>query len=433
MALQTLLSGKRNLNKKETFVMAIQSLVSRISRFSALSVSLLIGASALMAQGYYDDDIYYDASKAKKETKKAAKAKNNESRYETQPASQYYYDGAAYVPWNNVGDYQAADSYSADGSSTRDVDEYNRRTSSAASQQVDSISLQQFEEMSNTHNLARFHGSKVAQDAYVENTGGYDDGYQQPVSNVTINLVGSYPYYNSWNSPWYWNSWGYYDPFWGWGWSGPSWSWGWGPSWAWGPSWGWGPSWSWGPPWGWGPSWGCGPAWGVPSRPHYTSSGAFAPNRPRTSSGSYRNNSYRNGAYGSNRGSIANSRGRRPSANGAVNSSNMNGAASSTRPGYRQPIGRPNTSGTVGNGSSSGAQRGRGGYINRQSGVNQNTNTQRYNSNSSNRSNNHYNSNSYNSSRGRSGSIGGSSSGSRGGGFSGGGSSRGSGGGHRGR
>ena len=38
-------------------------------RLSALSISLLVGASALMAQDYYDDDIYYDASKAKKETK----------------------------------------------------------------------------------------------------------------------------------------------------------------------------------------------------------------------------------------------------------------------------------------------------------------------------------------------------------------------------
>ena len=229
--------------------MAVKSLFFRLS---ALSISLLVGASALMAQDYYDDDIYYDASKAKKETKKPQKAKNNESRYSAEPASQYYYDGASYVPWNNVGEYQSADSYNVAGTSTRDVDEYNRRTQSAASEQVDSITLQQFEEMSNTRNLARFHGSQTAKDAYVENTGDYADGYdtygyQQPTSNVTINLVGGYPYYNSWNSPWYWNSWGYYDPFWGWGWTGPSWSWGWGPSWAWGPA--WGPSWSWGPSW----------------------------------------------------------------------------------------------------------------------------------------------------------------------------------------
>ena len=44
-------------------------------RLSALSISLLVGASALMAQDYYDDDIYYDASKAKKETKKASEGK----------------------------------------------------------------------------------------------------------------------------------------------------------------------------------------------------------------------------------------------------------------------------------------------------------------------------------------------------------------------
>ena len=199
--------------------------MKRLARYILAAAGILSVAAPAMAQDYYDDDIYYDASKAKKETKKPQKAKNNESRYSAEPASQYYYDGASYVPWNNVGEYQSADSYNVAGTSTRDVDEYNRRTQSAASEQVDSITLQQFEEMSNTRNLARFHGSQTAKDAYVENTGDYADGYdtygyQQPTSNVTINLVGGYPYYNSWNSPWYWNSWGYYDPFWGWGWTG---------------------------------------------------------------------------------------------------------------------------------------------------------------------------------------------------------------------
>lgn len=414
--------------------MRIQSFLSRIS---VLSVSLVMGVSAVSSQSYYDDDIYYDASKAPKKTEKIDKARRDsksavraDASRQSQQASQYYYDGAAYVPWNNVGDYQSADSYSVDGTSTRDVDEYNRRYtgSQASSSQCDSISLEQFEEMSNTKNLARFHDSSAAREAYaddVDESAAYsNDAYTysaQPQTTLNINVVGGYPYYPyyGYSSPWYWNSWGYYDPWWGW--SGPSWSWGWGPSFAWGPSWGWGPSWSWGP------------SWGVSSRPHYTSPGAYAPNRTHASSGTYRGNSYRNGAGAGSPSTIGNSLGRRPSGS---QGSNRNGVTQSARPGYREPISRPNTSGTV-NGASSGAQRGRAGYESRQSGINNNNSSTRYNSNTYRNNSNSNNSNSWNSnsSRGRSGSFGGSSSGSSRGGFSGGGVSRGSsgGGGHRGR
>ena len=240
--------------------MRIQSFLTRISM---LSVALLTGVSVVSAQSYYDDDIYYDASKAPKKTEKNEKARRDSNgavrsgaSRQSQPASQYYYDGAAYVPWNNVGNYQSADTYSAEGTSTRDVDEYNRRYtgSQAPSSQCDSISLDQFEEMSNTKNLARFHDSSVAKEAYADEedgSGEYSyDAYSygtQPQTTLNINVVGGYPYYPyypyyGYSSPWYWNSWGYYDPWWGW--SSPSWSWGWGPSFVWGPSWGWGPSWS---------------------------------------------------------------------------------------------------------------------------------------------------------------------------------------------
>lgn len=430
--------------------MRIQSFYTRLS---LLTASMLIGISASVAQSYYDDDIYYDASKAKTETKKVVdKAKANEAKFRQQQASQYYYDGAAYVPWNNVGDYQSADTYSVDGTSMRDVDEYNRRTPAAQpAEKCDSITLEQFEEMSNTRNLARFHDSETARSAYGENVddlGLYGSeanaySYQQPAT-VNINVYGGYdgypyygyPYYSYINSPWYtspwyWNSWSYYDPWWGWGWGGPSWSWGWGPSIAWGPSWGWGPSWSWGPSWGWGgPVWGGG---GVAVRPNHTSSGAYAPNRTHASSGSYRGSSVRGGAAGGSHGSIGNSLGRRPSTATGVNGA---GASSVARPGYREPIGTPNVSGT----SVSGSQRGRAGYNSRQSGVVNQSTQQRpiYNnsrpSNSYNQNSNSYNYNS-NSSRGRTGSFGSSSGGYSGGGYSGGGASRGnsSGGGHRGR
>ena len=47
--------------------MRIQSFLTRISM---LSVALLTGVSVVSAQSYYDDDIYYDASKAPKKTEK---------------------------------------------------------------------------------------------------------------------------------------------------------------------------------------------------------------------------------------------------------------------------------------------------------------------------------------------------------------------------
>lgn len=418
-----------------------------IGRWQAFALASLLGASGIMAQSYYDDDIYYDASKAKKETKKVVKqALDNRENYQQAREQQYYYDGAEYVPWNNVGEFQSADKYAPAGTSTRDVDEYNRRTPAKAqtAQAPDSITLQQFEEMSNTRNLARFHNSEVAKEAYAENYGENPEyaaamdysTIQQPQSTVNINLYGGfgYPYYDTfYSNPWAWNNWGYYDPWWGFGYGpvfnywGPSWSWswGWGPSWSWGgPGWGWGyPGWGagWGPGWG-GPVW-SGPAWGGGYHPTYTSSGAYRPNRPASgsSNGNYRPNTS-SGRYTSNgtRGSIYNSNGLRPSTTAGNRGSMTTGT---TRPGYRQPTARP--SGTVNSNATTAPTRGRGGYYPSQGTT---TNTNRNNSyNNSNSSNNRYTSPtpSYNSgTRGRS-----SSSGSFGSGRSSGGSS----GGHRGR
>ena len=135
------------------------------ARLSALAAAAIVAVASASAQGYYDDDIYYDATKAAPKTRKAKK--------QQQPQTQYYYDGASYVPWTNAGDFQSADSYTVSGTSTRDVDEYNRRTpgrqaTAKADAAPDSITLQQFEEMSNTRRLARFHDSQVAQDAYTD-------------------------------------------------------------------------------------------------------------------------------------------------------------------------------------------------------------------------------------------------------------------------
>lgn len=399
------------------------------SRLASLALCAALGGFAAMAQGYYDDDIYYDASKAEKETKASSKkVPAGQSASRNQRGAQYYYDGAQYVPWNNVGDYQAADTYNVNGSSTRDVDEYNRRNvNPQPKERVDSITLGQFEEMSNTRNLARFHGSQEAQAAYAENAAYADEyygggnGYVNPgQSQTVINLNVVDPFYSyPYARPWYWNSWGYYDPFWG-----PSWSYY--PSWSWSWSWGWGgPGWGgWYP--GWGPSWG-----GYYPRPHYTSSGAFAPNVTNRGNGTYRNGTTGRFTNGT-RSSAAGSLGTRPAYRNGANSVNRGNAANATeRPGYRSPTNNPN-------GAASGTSVGRGRTPNNSSystpSNNYNSTPQRSNSNynnsnsNSNRGNYNYNSGS----RGRSGSSSGSFGGSRSGGFSGGGA-RGGAGGHRGR
>ncbi|MDE7119881.1 MAG: hypothetical protein K2O10_04665, partial [Muribaculaceae bacterium] len=213
------------------------------SRLTAIALTAIMGVGSVLAQSYYDDDIYYDPAKAKKEQKKKAEKKPAQT-YDA-VSGQYYYDGAGYVPWNNVGDFQSADTYVPAGGSTRDVDEYNRHSTTTA--QPDSISLEQYEamaeNMANTRNLARFHDSEVAKEAYnnddyyadAYNAGyneGYSNGISQPQTSLVVSVNSGWPYYNTWPyySAWYnpyrywgWNSW--YDPYWSWNW-GPSWSWG---------------------------------------------------------------------------------------------------------------------------------------------------------------------------------------------------------------
>lgn len=326
-----------------------------VRQLSLVAAAALFGVTGAVAQSYYDDDIYYDASKApKKEVKK------QQPRQQPQQQTLYYYDGSEYVPWTQAGNYPAASEYAPTGSSTRDVDEYNRRGAYAQSERPDSISLAEFEQMSamsNTERLARFHDSQAAQEAsgtiayddlgneyYADNNGGGGGSttiVTVPTSSVSLNFGVGYPYYyNSWYGGWpyYSYSWPYSSWYWN-DWYGP----GWGPSWAWGPSW----SWGWGAP--------CPPhhhhlGWGV-GRYYNNPPGATRPNRP-IAGGSNGNRYY--GSYGSsaNRGSVYNSNGRRPSSSAA---GSVSRPATSTRPGYSAPISRP-TTGTTPAGSYSGGR-----------------------------------------------------------------------------
>lgn len=403
----------------------------------ALIIPAAFCASAILAsaQGCYDDDLYYDASKAKKEAPKPVPAKVAQPAKATPiPASgMYYYDGAAYVPWDSVGDFRPADSYLPTGGSTRDVDEYNRRGGYYA-EQPDSISLRDFEEMSATDYLARFGGSEVAKEALAAQGGaavdgttyadiynagynsGYDAGYNDsPQTALSINFGPGYPYgyysyYNTWGWPYYgWrNPYYWYNPWWGWDY--PSWSWGWG--WT-------SPSWAWGYP-GYYPGYYPG-HWGVT---HYRQSPSAA-HRPRSTGYNYGASGGRGGRYGHAT------------------------PGSSSRPGYRPPASVGGTSGGYYGGSSSGrnshfgtgssGSRPTGGYGTGNSGSarpsgnrNGHYNQGNFGSSQSTRNGSYNNSNrsgSFNSNR----SSGSHSGGGRSGGYSGGGGRSGGGGGHRSR
>lgn len=286
---------------------------------------LIVSVGVCRAQGYYDDDIYFNSSKDKDKNVELAKKQASTAKKQNT-------NGYILYP---VADYAAADTYAPEGSSKMSVDEYNRRgifgkdtvsaKNSAASQ--DFAYTRQIEKY---YNPAIVVGSKDAELAELY--------YAQPANvNIYINT----PSYGYWGYPSYWGGW--YDTwypgynYWGYNYWGPAWSWG--PSWAWGPSWSWGwggpywgPSWGWGPAWSWGPSWTWGPSWGYtqPYNPRHP--GALGHTRPAYGTGTaarpgnnWRNSGYRP-AYNSNHNNSTTSR---PAYNNSDNRDNN----SYTRPG----------------------------------------------------------------------------------------------------
>ena len=198
---------------------------------------LTAGTVAVNAQDFYYDDIYGESPKAKKKTGKATQT-------EATPSS-----------------------------STRNVDEYNRRGSYkpvAGTSSVDSLG----DNFEYTRRIERFYNPDVVSDAddpevaYLYNYSNDElaDATHKSPATINIYVDNSDPWNNFWSPYYYSSAWawattpGYYNPWWhynyAWGY-GPYWSlnWGWNHHWGW--DWGWGPSWSWGP--GWGPSWGWAP------------------------------------------------------------------------------------------------------------------------------------------------------------------------------
>lgn len=232
---------------------------------SLLAVAVAIGASA---QSYYDDDIYYDASKdtkAKQEIAAHKKAVEQERiRQQQQRDNEMAYWRAVvnqsgnYNPELGGDDYAAADTYALPGTgSARNVDEYNRRGAYAPSAQYGD-STAGADDFAYTRRIERFHNGDVIASANDPDLVDYYYAAEQSQPDVNIYLVS--PGWSSWWGPsWYYDPW-YYDPwwprsYWSWNYWGPSWSWGWNSWYGWnfGFSWGWGPSWAWGGPcWGWG-------------------------------------------------------------------------------------------------------------------------------------------------------------------------------------
>ncbi len=297
--------------------------------------------AALTAQGYVDDDIYYNSSKS---AKKTTLSSQETTSVQTAPVTAYT-------------DYLSSD-YSSDlayyEESPRDVDEYNRR--GAVDTAADEDSLQ--EDFTYTRRIEKYYNPSV-----VTESGDQELVETYYSTEPEINIIVSTPYWWDW---WYPYSWW-------------SWSWGWGSSWYWnswygGLYWGWDPFWSWA---GWrGPSWG----------PYYHHYAGFRPgagmhswrpsagaNRPRGGSAGTHHGTTHHGISGSSGGSgnssvrpsSANSTSRRSTSSSSgtsrTNSWSSGRSAGSSGSSYSRPSG--NTSrGSFGGGSSFGGSHSSGGH-----------------------------------------------------------------------
>lgn len=278
-----------------------------------LATMLALGAPAILAQSYFDDDIYYNPKKDKTSTQTVKKKKQSN-----------------YIA--NMADM--------------DVDAYNRRGEQYYTTAIDTIGsrTENGEDFVYTQQIQKYYNPTIV----VDNADMLGDVLANTYGNVDIVIDASglpvfAPYSYAWSYPW--NRWGYpgwginvgpwgwnvgfYDPWYAW-----NWGWNWGPSWSWGPSWAWGPSWGWVPSWGWGPAWGpsWGPGWGGGPRPPMAD---FRPNgnrpvgpRPGWSGNTRPGGNLAHRGPGNSGSSVS-----RPGSSNAGWSNNTRPGSSTTRPG----------------------------------------------------------------------------------------------------
>lgn len=362
---------------------------------------LMMAAPQLMAQNYFEDDIYYNPAKDKTsavEKQQKSKSKKKQSNY--------------------IANYADID-----------VDAYNRRGQMYYPTPVDTIGqkVENDEDFVYTQEIQKYYDPTIV----VDNADVLADVLANSYGNVdiVINSNGnpvfapyyayySWPYYSNWGisvSPWGWNV-GFYDPWY---------AWNWGPSWTWGPAWGWGPSWGWGPAWG----------WGHPVRPAHPVAN-WRPNGNRPVGG---NAGWANGHRPGNRAPVGGGVSRpasatRPGTHAGVVNNNGRWEYNTNR-GNRTPVGGGtytpgSTTGNKYNGVvTNGSQNGNNGAVrtNRGSRTSNNTSTTTNSYNSNNNRSYNYNSGSRNSNSTRSygsgrsygggsrGTVGGGSRGGRGG------------------
>lgn len=183
-------------------------------------LTCLLSSGVMFGQGYYDDDIYYNASKAKAEKK--AEQKKSAVSYES-------------------GDFEAP-VYQVYNNSNRDVDEYNRRGgvySDTLSNDTTANSPDVFEyteriERFDNPDIIKSSNDEALKELYYANDVNIYIG--TPSTVVSFDVLdpwysgwgysswawGYYPYrygyygWNSWYSPYYSPYYcGWYDPFWG--------------------------------------------------------------------------------------------------------------------------------------------------------------------------------------------------------------------------
>lgn len=187
--------------------------MKRISLLIIMSVMVVCAASA---QGYYDDDIYYDASKAKEEKEAIYKEKMEE-----------------YV---NSDEYKsmAAPTYQVYNNSPRDVDEYNRRggiytyadtlasDSTAVPGSNDVFEYTERIERFDNPDIIKSSDDEVLKELYYANDVNIYIGTPSTYLSFGFYDPWYYPAGWGWSTYWAWDPWyrpyyyyGWYDPFWG--------------------------------------------------------------------------------------------------------------------------------------------------------------------------------------------------------------------------
>ncbi|MDE6262634.1 MAG: hypothetical protein K2M09_04955, partial [Muribaculaceae bacterium] len=177
---------------------------------------------SVMAQGYYDDDIYYDESKAKAvktQTKSAIKSATAKPAQTAQRVATVRVE--------------------------RDVDEYNRRGSykPVQSNTVDDLG----DNFEYTRRIERFYNQDIVNDADDDDLVYYYTNANDELADINASAPTTINIYVDNPDPWdgFWNPY-YYSSAWSWAWRPAYYN----PWYSWNYAWGYGPSWSWS--WGWG-------------------------------------------------------------------------------------------------------------------------------------------------------------------------------------